>query len=570
MKRDLRIAIAQINPTVGDLTGNRDKIIGYIKKAKKAEADIVIFPELATCGYPPEDLLLKGHFIKDNLRILQSIAKSSKGITSIVGFVDQDKNGDIYNAAAIIDDAKLKGIYRKMRLPNYGVFDEKRYFSPGQKNYIYKKGDINLGISICEDIWDSKGPHHTQALSGANILINISASPYHAGKGRIREKMLCGQAQKNGCFVCYANIVGGQDELVFDGDSLIANPKGRIIASGKQFIEDLVMSDIVVGAASKPKEISLSDRNIELVVISRRIKKAKKKPLKKHISKRQETIEEMYNALVVGTRDYVKKNDFEKIVIGLSGGIDSALVAAIACDAIGKRNVIAVAMPSRYSSKGTQRDAKALARNLGIKLITVSIDSVFDSYLLTLSKQFKGKRPDVTEENIQARVRGNILMALSNKFGWLVFTTGNKSEASVGYCTLYGDMAGGFGVIKDLPKTSVYKLAKFINKKERRCLIPKSIITRAPSAELKLNQKDQDTLPSYSILDSILKDYVEEDKGYEDIIRKGQKPSVVKKVIKMVDKNEYKRRQASPGIRITPKAFGRDRRLPITNKYRQY
>lgn len=529
--RLLRVGLAQVNSCVGDLEGNKEKIIQFIRKAKEGLCDIVVFPELAITGYPPEDLLLKKHFISDNLTALNAIVKQTFGIMAIVGFVDREK-GKIFNAAAIINNGKLKGVYHKKKLPNYSIFDEKRYFEPGLKKPLFRLGKIIFGVNICEDIWQENGVHAEQKKSGAGILINISASPYYMDKINLRKRMLKIRARDLGSFVCYCNLVGGQDELVFDGGSFIFEPKGKLVAFGKQFSEDLVIADLGF----------------------RKITKTKQMP----------RLEEVYSALVLGVKDYITKNGFKKVVIGLSGGIDSALVATIAVDALGRENVIGVSMPSKYTSLVTKTDAQNLAHNLGIQFLTIPIDEVFNIYLSNLQKEFSQGPTDITEENLQARIRGNILMALSNKFGWLVLTTGNKSETSVGYCTLYGDMAGGFAVIKDVFKTLVYELAKFRNEKDK--TIPESIFTRPPSAELRENQTDQDSLPPYEILDGILKAYIEEDKSIEDIARKFD-PEIVKKVIKMVDTNEYKRRQAPPGVKITPKAFGKDRRLPITNKY---
>jgi len=540
----LRIALAQINPTVGDLKANTEKITGFIDRAKEFEADIVTFPELAICGYPPEDLLLKEHFVRDNLKALRLLVKRIRGITVIVGFVDKDKKGNLYNAAGIICDGGLKGVYRKIELPNFGVFDEKRYFRAGDRPLVFDVGKMKFGVNICEDIWKENATACLQADKGARLIVNISASPYYMGKGNLRKKMLISRAKETKAYICYNNLVGGQDELIFDGGSMIVGPKGDRIIYGKQFEEDLIVADLPVTAS--------------------------KRKIKGRSCLRLGRTEEIYSALVLGTGDYIRKNGFKKAVIGLSGGMDSSLTAAIACDAIGSENVTGISMPSRYSSRKTQTDAKVLADNLGIKFNVVPINSIFDVYLKILKKQFAGLKRDVTEENLQARIRGNILMAFSNKFGWLVLTTGNKSETSVGYCTLYGDMAGGFAVIKDVPKTVVYKLARFRNERGGKKLIPRSVFKRAPSAELKMNQKDQDTLPDYSVLDAILKDYIEEDKSFEKIISKRKNPELVKKVMNMVDKNEYKRRQSPPGIKITPKAFGKDRRLPLTNRYRDY
>ncbi|MCD6575150.1 NAD+ synthase [Candidatus Aerophobetes bacterium] len=561
--RKVRVALSQINPTVGDLKGNAEKILHFVEEAKKVKADIVTFPELSVCGYPPEDLLLKKRFVKDNLKTLEFIAGNISGIIAVIGFVDEDKEGNIYNSAAIIKDRKIKSVYNKIELPNYGVFDEKRYFKQGNKIPVFVVGKIAFGVSICEDIWKKNGVAKIQKDRGAKIIINISSSPYHTGKAKLREKLLMERTEETKAYICYNNLVGGQDELVFDGASLILSPEGKEIARGKQFEEDLVIADLKVNSESefKSKEydyiIELGNlEDIELPVL--KIKKPK----------RLTPLEEIYKALTLGTRDYVRKNGFEKVVIGLSGGIDSSLTAVIACDALGKENVVGISMPSRYSSEGTRKDAKILAQNLGIKFIEIPIDKIFNSYLESLREEFQGLSPDITEENIQARIRGNILMALSNKFGYLVLTTGNKSEVSCGYCTLYGDMAGGFNVLKDVFKTLVYKLANFRNRKEKNNLIPESIIKRPPTAELRPDQKDQDALPPYSILDEILKKYVEEGKSYTEIAAENKfDPQLIKKVIKMVDRNEYKRRQAPPGVKITPKAFGKDWRFPITNKY---
>jgi len=563
--RKIRIALAQINPTLGDLKGNAQKILDFIGRAKKVKADIVTFPELSICGYPPEDLLLKERFIKDNLKILEFIKKNISGIIAIIGFVSEDENGNIYNSAAIIKDKKLRGIYRKIELPNYGVFDEKRYFKSGKDVPVFILNGVIFGVNICEDIWKENGVAKVQSDKGAKIIINISSSPYHTGKVNLRKNILLERVKEIKTYVCYNNLVGGQDELVFDGASLVLDPEGNEIARGKQFEEDLVVADLAVEAETKDEF-----RDKDYINLGK-LNDNELPALEIKIPRKLDPLEEIYKALVLGTRDYVKKNGFEKVIIGLSGGIDSSLTAVIACDALGKENVIGISMPSRYSSEGTQRDAEILAKNLGIKFTRVYIDKIFSSYLDSLEKEFQGLRPDVTEENIQARIRGNILMALSNKFGYLVLTTGNKSEVSCGYCTLYGDMAGGFNVLKDVFKTLVYKLTIFRNEKGKNNLIPESIIKRPPTAELRPDQKDEDTLPPYSILDGILKKYVEEGKSYREILQDGEfDPQLVRKVIQMVDKNEYKRRQAPPGIKITPRAFSKDWRFPITNKYREF
>jgi len=562
-KNILRIALAQINTTVGDLSGNREKIVEYISKAISFEADLVVFPELALTGYPPEDLLLRNSFIEDNLIELNRIAYSVKDITAIVGCVDKDKNGNIYNSAAVICNGKISGIYHKINLPNYGVFDEKRYFTAGSEIKVFKLGDVIFGVNICEDIWQGQSVAKIQASNGASVIINISASPYHAGKINLRKAELVKRVKETKAFICYNNLVGGQDELVFDGGSLILDNKTKLVASAEQFKENLIVQDLEINYLTR------KSLNRKVIVKLGAIKENKKAFLPRGITHVLDRVEEVYGALVLGTRDYILKNGFKKAVIGLSGGIDSALVAAIASDAIGKDNCVGISMPSRYTSNDTRSDAKILADNLGIRFMEIAIEDIFISYLKTLEESFRDTQPNIAEENLQARIRGNILMALSNKFGWLVLTTGNKSEVSTGYCTLYGDMAGGFAVIKDVPKTLVYELSLFKNKMHKSAVIPESIILRAPTAELKPNQKDQDTLPEYDVLDSILKKYIEEENSLEKIVSSTKIPAeIVKKVINMVDRSEYKRRQSAPGIKITLKAFGKDRRLPITNRYR--
>ncbi|VAW18284.1 NAD synthetase / Glutamine amidotransferase chain of NAD synthetase [hydrothermal vent metagenome] len=543
----LRIALAQINPTVGDLNGNYKIIIQRIKEARKKEADCVVFPEMAICGYPPEDLLYKDHFVKDNLKILKKIVSTCKDMLVIVGFVDQDKSGHLYNAAALINNGVLAGVYHKEELPNYGVFDEKRYFSRGVKNKTFKLNKIPLSISICEDIWINQGSVKKQSFEKIPLFVNISCSPFDIGKAKLRERLLKERAKKAKGYICYVNLVGGQDELVFDGGSLIVDPKGSIVAQAKSFEEDLLVVDLLIkGFSSRKTRTPLF-------------------PLKE---KKEIQIERIYKALVLGTRDYVQKNGFKKVLIGISGGIDSALVTAVAVDSIGKDNVVGVTMPSDFTSKGTYQDSKKLSENFGIKLYDYTIKDVFNSYQKLLSKGFKGLDEDVTEENLQARIRGNILMALSNKFGWLVLTTGNKSEFAVGYCTLYGDMSGGFAVIKDVPKTKVYELAKFRNRRADSPIV-NSIIDRAPSAELRKNQKDQDSLPAYDLLDGLLSDYVQEHKSVKKMAQRDGL-ATAKRIVNLVDYSEYKRRQAPIGIKITPRAFGRDWRLPITNKYKEF
>ncbi len=541
--------------------------------------DLLVFPEMAVTGYPPEDLLFMPKFIEANLKAINKIAKATSSITALVGFVS--KNGDIFNAAALLHNGKLIHTYCKTFLPNYGVFDEDRYFQPGKENFIFTLNSTPIGPSICEDLWYPGDPIRTQALSGgAELIVNVSSSPYHAGKVQFREKMISTRASDNVAIVAYCNLVGGQDELVFDGGSLIFDQTGNLIARGKQFEEDLVVADLDMEAVFRMRlhdprirreKLAEEEKELMKIDLPGQRSSAKKKPaLSKRSVRPLDRLAEIYAALILGTGDYIRKNGFQKVLIGLSGGIDSALTAAITVDALGKKGVMGIAMPSQYSSKESIEDARILAKNLGIQFLIIPITEVFQAYLKTLSPSFKGAKPNVTEENVQARIRGNILMALSNKFGWLVLTTGNKSEVSVGYCTLYGDMAGGYAVLKDVLKTSVYELAKFRNKKEGRDLIPRRVLMKPPSAELRPNQKDEDSLPPYPILDPILKAYVEEDKGLEEIAKMGFKESMIKEVINMVDHNEYKRRQSPLGVKITHRALGKDRRLPVTNKYRNF
>ena len=577
--RTLRIGLCQINTTVGDIEGNTKKILDYIAKGKKMGADLLVFPEMAVTGYPPEDLLLMPKFIDANLKAIQTIAKSTSSITAVVGFVSKD--GDIFNSAALLHHGKLLDAYSKIYLPNYGVFDEDRYFQVGKENFIFTLKSTPIGLSICEDLWYPGDPIRTQALyGGAELIVNISSSPYHTGKIGFREKMISTRASDNAAIVAYCNLVGGQDELVFDGGSMIFDQKGDLIIRGKQFEEDLVMADLNMEAVFRMRlhdprirreRSSEEERGLRKIELSDQTRPSRRRPaLPKRDSKPLARLAEIYTALVLGTGDYIRKNGFKTVLIGLSGGIDSALTAAVAVDALGKKGMVGVTMPSQYSSRESMEDSELLAKNLGIRLLTIPITEIFQSYLKTLSPSFKGLKRDVTEENIQARIRGNILMALSNKFGWLVLTTGNKSEMSVGYCTLYGDMAGGYAVLKDVPKTLVYELTKFRNKKEGKDIIPRRVFTKPPSAELRPNQKDEDSLPPYPVLDPVLQAYVEEDKGLEEIAKMGFRENLVKDVINMVDRNEYKRRQSPPGVKITHRALGKDRRLPVTNKYRNF
>jgi len=562
----MRITIAQVNSTVGDLKGNTEKIIECIKKASLDESDIIVFPELVLCGYPPEDLLLKSYFIEDCQKEFKRIIEKCKNIVAVVGFPYKEK-ASLYNSAGIICKGRIVYIYKKCMLPNYGVFDEKRYFTPGNELPLFVQGNIRWTINICENVWIKEGPIKRIASYGRpHLIINISASPYHKGKLRERELLLQAQAKKLNALLIYCNLVGGQDELVFDGGSLVVSPEGRIFSRLKQFEEDILTVDLNEYIPYRKKRDIREKKGfkkIRLPVLSRQ-KEEKYRP---RLTPGLKMLEEVYSALVLGLRDYVRKNGFEKVIFGLSGGIDSTLTALIAVDALGKENVVALSMPSPYTSRGTLRDKRILVKNLGIPLLTVPITPVFKAYLKVLEPFFKGKEWNVTEENIQARIRGNLLMAFSNKFGYLVLTTGNKSETSVGYCTLYGDMAGGFAVIKDVPKGLVYKLVEYRNNKAEGKLVPKSIFTRPPSAELRKGQQDEDTLPPYPVLDRIIEAYIEQDKGIKEIVRKGISAELVKEVVRMIDRNEYKRRQTPPGIKITPKAFGRDHRMPITNRY---
>ena len=569
----LRLALAQINTTVGDFEGNFEKIKAGLENARKQEADIVLFPELSICGYPPEDLLLKPDFIRANRNYLDRLIPLCKSMIAVIGFVES--TDDIYNAAAIIQNGKLCGIYKKYLLPNYGVFDEERYFKRGINQPIYSLNEVPIGISICEDIWYPAGPPENQAFNGAKILLNISASPYHEGKIQDRERMIATRAADNVAVVAYCNLVGGQDELVFDGSSIVFNERGEIIARAKSFEEDLLIADVDITGIfrqrlrdprrRKGRFDDITTPALETVPLEELSGLSKKVKCDNTVISNGSNVEEVYKALVVGTRDYVHKNGFKGVVIGLSGGIDSALTAAIAVDDFGKDNVVGVSMPSRYSSDHSKSDAQQLAENLGIRYETVPIEPIFTSYLEAFKDLFADTKPNEAEENLQSRARGNILMALSNKFGWMVLTTGNKSEMSVGYATLYGDMAGGFAVIKDVPKLLVYDICRYLN--WDKVVIPENTIEKPPSAELREDQVDTDSLPPYDILDAILKAYVEEDRRFDEIVELGFEPETVQRIIKLVNQNEYKRRQAPPGVKITGKAFGKDRRLPITNRY---
>jgi NAD+ synthase (glutamine-hydrolysing) len=571
--RCFRIALAQINPTVGDLEGNVARILAGLEQARTVGAQLVAFPELAITGYPPEDLLFKSTFVETNLRALADVAAASTGLTAIVGFVD--KRDDIFNAAAVLHDGALAGVYHKQYLPNYGVFDENRYFQAGTEVPVFTLGETSFAVNICEDIWYPTGPTTRQALAGAELVVTINASPYHAGKGHQRERMIATRAADDVVFLAFVNMVGGQDELVFDGGSLIVNERGEPVARGRQFAEDFVVADLDLDTVfharlhdSRRRKEKQGAGGASRIVLPP-LAAGPAPPLPPREVAPLAPVDEVYEALVLGTRDYVRKNGFTRVVIGLSGGIDSSLVAAIAVEALGRDNVSGVTMPSPYSSSGTRRDARRLARNLGIDFQALPITPVFKAFRRTLAAPFKGLKEDVAEENIQARIRGTLLMALSNKFGWLVLTTGNKSEIAVGYSTLYGDMAGGFAVIKDVPKTLVYEVSRHVNARAGRDVIPPSVFDRPPSAELRPDQTDQDTLPPYPELDAILQAYVEEDRGVSDLVARGFAEETVRRVIRMVDVNEYKRRQGPIGVKITPRAFGRDWRLPIVNRFRE-
>ncbi len=570
----LRIALAQINATVGDLSGNRQKIIKGLDQARKSGAHLVAFPELVVTGYPPEDLLLKPDFVESAQKILLDLSAATKGLIAVIGGLWVDN--DLYNGAAVFSDGKLINVYTKHFLPNYGVFDENRYFQVGQKNPVFRFQNGLFGISICEDIWYPTGPPHFQAgIGGAQLLINISSSPYYLGKGQDRERMLATRAADDLSYLAYCNLVGGQDELIFDGHSMIFDPQGELIARGKQFEEDFVVADIDLKEAfrwrlfdpRRRKQAEEADTAVQMIEIPNFLMPKKSKPVspKKALLLSQEA--EVYRALVLGTGDYCRKNGFNKAVVGLSGGIDSSLTAVVAADALGPDQIYGISMPTRYSSSHSLEDAEQLSRSLGIHFLNIPIEPVFLAYLEILKPHFKDLPEDLTEENLQPRIRGTLLMGLSNKFGWLVLTTGNKSEVGVGYSTLYGDTAGGFAVLKDVPKTLVYALSLYRNQLYEKEVIPQRVLKKPPSAELRPDQKDSDSLPPYELLDPILGAYVEESCSLEEIVQRGFETETVQKVIHLVDRNEYKRRQSPPGIKITPRAFGKDWRLPITNRY---
>ena len=601
MARTFRLALAQINPTVGDIPGNTAKILDYLERAQEAQADLVAFPEMATTGYPPEDLLFKTSFLTDNVAAMEKVAAASKGIAVVLGYVnilslnrkpDGDRGpGDmgpqINNAAAICYDGRLLDTYQKIFLPNYGVFDEQRYFKKGSVCPVYRIGGVLVGVNICEDIWYPVGPTTVQRQAGAELIININASPFHAGKRAFREEMIAQRASDHGLAVAYVNTVGGQDELVFDGGSIIYDAAGSLAARGPAFQESLVIADLEFAGVSTRRKQGPAEATaaaVEAVGTPKTLTVSEalcagagagKMPLEERpIAAAMEGAEEVYRALVLGTGDYLRKSGFSKALVGLSGGVDSALTATVAVDALGQENVVGITMPSRYSSEGSISDSKKLAENLGFDLWEVPIEPAHRAFTDMLEERFRDTEANVAEENVQARVRGNVLMTVSNKFGWIVLTTGNKSEMAMGYATLYGDMAGGFAVLKDVPKTMVYELCRWRNRQGRSFgtpddVIPAAILDKAPSAELREDQLDADSLPPYEVLDPVIKAYVEDDYSYLDLVAQGFDPQVVRQVISAVDRNEYKRRQAAPGVKITPRAFGKDRRLPIVNRYRQ-
>ena len=581
----LRVALAQLNVTVGDLQNNTRKILTALRQAHAAGAHIVCTPELALTGYPPEDLLLKPGFVADNLAQLQELIDASRSLpelTAVIGFVDRDQ--DIYNAAAIINNGQLVGVYHKHYLPNYGVFDENRYFEAGHKAPIFLINGVHVGVNICEDVWYPSGPLPMQALAGAEVILNINGSPYHAGKGMFREEMLATRAADNGVIVAYLNMIGGQDELIFDGGSMVFDEQGKQIARAKQFAEDLLIVDLDTSSVFRSRlhdprrrqdRQPIAPNDVPLIKVdtvpypAETTRAYTTLGAPQRMEPKMTPLAEIYAALVLGTRDYIHKSGFTKTLIALSGGIDSSLTAVIAVDALGAENVLGVSMPSGYSSTGSKTDAQELAENLGIQFMTIPIEETFRTSLKMMRPALGEGDPGLAAENLQARIRGNILMTISNKLGPIVLTTGNKSEMATGYSTLYGDMAGGFAVLKDVLKTLLYQLCAYRNSLGDKPVIPQAVIEKPPSAELRPDQKDSDSLPPYEVLDPILKAYVEDDRTFAEMLAMGFDKTTVERVMRLVDISEYKRRQAPPGIKITPRAFGRDRRLPITNRYKE-
>jgi NAD+ synthase (glutamine-hydrolysing) len=570
----MRLALVQTNPVVGDLAGNRALILERLEEAKRAGADLVVFPELAVTGYPPEDLLLRPGFIRAAEASLAEIATAARGTVVLVGTPCFDR--DLYNACAVCADGEVKALVKKRFLPNYGVFDEFRYFAPGSELFLFEHGDTLVGVTVCEDMWQPGPPATDLALAGAQLLVNISASPFHLGKERSREEMFRTRARDNAAYIAFCNTVGGQDELLFDGHSLVLDDEGTVLARAPGFEEALLVVDVdptavVARRLTDTRRRALARDQGELGAV-RRIRldppREQREAVTAELVPFDDELEQMRQALVLGLSDYVRKNGFAEIVVGVSGGIDSALTAAVAAEALGPEKVHCVSMPSQYSSEGTRTDARRLAESLGCDFREIAIGPMVETFGAALTESFAGRNPDLTEENIQARIRGTLLMALSNKFGWLLVATGNKSEMSVGYATLYGDMAGGFALLKDVYKTDVFRLSRHLNERAGRELIPESTIERPPSAELRPDQLDEDSLPPYDALDQVLEAYVEEDRSLEELSADGFDPDVVRRAVAMIDRAEYKRRQAPPGVRLRPKAFGRDRRTPITNRWR--